>query len=160
MIFRPLIWVTLAASAAAMMALGTLAAGEADTITEAEYMTTAKTDPEALARFISLENTPSSVLWDTNELPGGSDWMLTALLTYSAEERDALLAGMTPQAGTFSMTLPPWLPSDVTAALQTTGDVLQSDQTVSPDPFFQSPLLTGNAVAVGETHVFVVLQTQ
>lgn len=160
MIGKPAIWALVAAVGLSLTALGTLAGGDATTTTKAETMTTAKTDTEALARFIPLETSPASVLWDTAELPGGSDWMLTALLTYSTAERDALLAAMAPQPGMFSITLPDWVPDQATTALGETDGTVQSDQTLAPTPFFKSPLLTGNALAVGDTQILIVLQTQ
>ncbi|MFQ1700689.1 hypothetical protein ACJ5NV_08840 [Loktanella agnita] len=160
MIGKKTIWALIVAGALGMAALVSLAERDVNATTKAELMTHAKTDLEMLSRFITLDPMPEAALWESVTLSGGSDWTLTALITYAAADRAALIAQMPPEPGGFTFPAPAWLPDDTAMFLQMTEGTIRSEHTLSPTPFFKSPLLNGNALAAGETQLLIVLQTQ
>ena len=116
-------------------------------------MTTPNSDLDTLARFITLNQQPETALFETRDLPGGSDWTLIAYLEYPAATRDALLQGAQPSPTPLIVANPDWLPEGVAVPADGQGAVLAEE-------FYSSPLLTGFALPVRDNGIYLELMTQ
>jgi hypothetical protein len=134
----------------------------------AKGTTMRSTDPALLHKFITLPAEPLSVTWQTEDGNPGN-WALTALLHFSREQLDGLLARgkrldgppvPLPRAEVLS-----WFPPAVRARYEKTpagpdGTVPVDAVAIDPSGFFRSPLNNGEAlVFLPESLVFLRFYT-
>ena len=122
---------------------------------------------EELARFVNLPLRPASVVWQrkvmggnhVSDIPGPTDWMLTAVLLYNAEDADKVAAA----ASKIELGVPDqleaqtWFPAELLQlAAPDAEPKMLAVQRFRPDDYRRAPLLNGSLTRVNKTNYFVL----
>lgn len=125
-------------------------------------------DIERLGRLVNLSVRPEAVTWQerrlgTNsrpEVPGPSDYALTAVLLYGAADADTVAASAEKIAPSSAAPVPvqDWFPAALKGAAKpgAAGRPTLDGQRYRADDFFRSPLLNGSLTRVANTNYYVL----
>ena len=125
------------------------------------------TDIEKLSQHIALPVRPSEAIWQQEVLgkqntnvPGPTDYRLTAVLRYDASDVQALLQKVGPstrEAETRNVEVEAWFPDEVKKlARDDDGVSTVEGYRYEADAFLRSPYSSGKLIRAGQTNYFVL----
>ncbi len=135
---------------------------------------TTEDDEKELDKLINLPFTPEETVWrndkliadadaNDNRTPGPNDYKLTAVLKFSKEDAEALIAKAAlkhPPTDT-ELETEAWFPAELIAKSETSGKSTIKGLSYSAETFAKAPYMVGSLVRITETEYFVLkLQTQ
>lgn len=130
--------------------------------------TTSDVDIDRLGRRVNLPVRPEAVVWQerrlgTNsrpEVPGPTDYALTAVLLYSPADAESIAAsaGKLAAPSASPVTFQDWYPAalKVLAKPGPEGRATLNGQRYHADAFFRSPLINGSLTRIADTNYFVL----
>lgn len=135
---------------------------------------TPSTDIEALRKYINLPRRPVSAVWRAGvqggegslDVPGPTDWYLTAVLTFSPKDMEEIVAEASRrERPRFRIAVKEidWFPDEAkkyASKEEGADDFKLEGQLYDPSAFVKPPLMGGYLLRIGETtHLFVNLFT-
>jgi hypothetical protein len=124
-------------------------------------------DVAALGKLIQLSPLPITVVWQHKQLgsnrvpdvPGPSDWSLTAVLQYSDEDTAKIIAKAAKIESPEPTEVPwqEWFPSNLRATTPgAASTVALRGERYQADDYFRPPLMNGSLIRIGKTSYFVL----
>ncbi len=135
--------------------------------TNSNSVIAAKDDPAELGKIINLPIMPEEAVWreeprgrqsDANRSPGPNDRKLTAILLYTPEDTQKLIALVEkhkPAEGV-ELETESWFPAELIAQSQTSGNETIKGNAYAANDFVQPPYLNGRITYISGTDYFVL----
>jgi hypothetical protein len=123
---------------------------------------------DELARVVNLPLRPQTAVWQrkrlggnqVSDIPGPSDWNLTAVLRYSDEdaEKVAAAAAKHETAAPDEAEIEEWFPAELRKLAEDSATTPKTiaGQRYRADDFRRAPLLSGSLIRIGKTGYFVL----